>query len=70
MRKKNLREELQFDAEDDTYPEEVTLIEDDHEDLDLQQPFDIEDFLYETWKESQIRNQDDTKSNIGHAAGK
>ena len=68
MRRKSVREELQFDAEGDTFLEEVTLIEDDHEDLDLQQPFDIEDFLYETWKESQIHNQDDTKSNIGHAA--
>ena len=70
MKEKRLHEEIQFAVEGDTYLEEVTLIEDDQKDLDHELPFDIEDFLYETWKESQILKQDDIKGKIDQAAGK
>ena len=69
MKKKSLHEELQFDAEGDTYLEEVTLIEDNQKDLDHERPFEIEDFLYETWKESQIHNEGDMRGKIDQAAG-
>jgi hypothetical protein len=70
MKEKRLHEEIQFTVEGDTYLEEVTLIEDNQKDMDLERPIDIEDFLYETWKESQILKQDDIKGKIEEATGK
>jgi hypothetical protein len=61
-----MREKIPY--ENEMYLEDVNLTEDEQE--DLEQQVDLEDFLYETWKESQLYNQDDAKGNIADAFGK
>ena len=52
---KKMREKIPYD---EMYLENVNLTEDKQE--DFEQQVDLEDFLYETWKENQIHNQNDT----------
>jgi hypothetical protein len=61
-----MREKIPY--ENEMYLEDINLIEDEQE--DLEQQVELEDFLYETWKENQLHNQDDTKGNIADATGK
>ena len=70
MQNKRVHKELPFDVEDDKYLQEVTLMDDDSQNLSDNLSLDFEDFLYETWKESRICNQDKIKGNINQAAGK
>ena len=70
MQNKRTHKELPFDVEDDEYLQDVILIDDDNQNLSDNLPLDFEDFLYETWKESRIYNQDKIKGDINQAAGK
>jgi hypothetical protein len=64
MQNKSSHKELPFDVEDDQYLHEVTLKDDGSQNLNDNVPLGFEDFLYETWKESRICNQDEMKGNI------